>query len=274
MEEHMAYIVLSETRPFSYRDFLKFKLNDKEYGMKHGTFRNKMSKLIKSGIVEVSYHSSCGFYTLKGYKFGKPMTPNHTVVHNNPIYRILKDLPFEVQSIHDIRLKFKVSNIWNVLSVNPNFQMNSRSYDVVIPAWSKENAIVKVLTHRTDTVSVIIGCSSEPIPLNANGIIRFFTLLARVEEKLQNTIDNSRGNSNVQSIPEYKSWTITMWHFGRDSLVEYTNNRSSITVETAQHILTRLYVKDFDGKKRPRIEKQERPMKTVLEAIEEKLVTG
>jgi hypothetical protein len=50
-----------------------------------------------------------------------------------------------------------------------------------------------------------------------------------------------------------------MWHFGRDSLVEYTNDKSSITVETAQHILTRLYVKEFKGKNKIRIEKQEYP---------------
>ena len=27
-------------------------------------------------------------------------------------------------------------------------------------------------------------------------------------------------------IPEYKSWIITMWHFGRDALVEYNGENS------------------------------------------------
>lgn len=276
MEENMAYIVLSERRPFCYRDFLKFNVNNKEYGMKHGTFRNKISKLMKNGKVELSYYSSCAFYTLIGYKFGKSMTPNPTMIHNNPIYRILKDLPFDVQSIHDIRLKFKVPNIWNVLSANSDFRIHPRSGDIAITSWSKDNAIVKVLIHKTDTVSVIIGCSLKPIPLDANGIIRFFTLLTRVEEKLLTIILNSQRYPKMDStsIPEYKSWIITMWHFGRDSLVEYTNAKSSITVETAQHILTRLYVKEFNGKNKIRIEKQEYPRKTVLEAIEEKLVNG
>jgi hypothetical protein len=141
MEENMAYIVLSERRPFCYRDFLKFNVNNKEYGMKHGTFRNKISKLVKNGKVELSYYSSCAFYTLTGYTFRKSMTPYPTMVHNNPIYRILKDLPFDVQSIHDIRLKFKVPNIWNVISANSDFHIHPRSGDIAITSWSKDNAI-------------------------------------------------------------------------------------------------------------------------------------
>ncbi|HKQ21418.1 MAG TPA: hypothetical protein VJS91_05225, partial [Nitrososphaeraceae archaeon] len=112
MQEHMAYIVLSEGRPFSYRDFLKFKVNDNEHTMDHGTFRNKISKLKKAGNVELCYYSSCAFYTLKGHKFGKPMTPDRMGVHNSPLYKMLQDLPFDKQSIHDIRLTLEVPNIW------------------------------------------------------------------------------------------------------------------------------------------------------------------
>src|SRR4030095_11847153 len=101
MEEYMAYIVLSERRPFCYRDFLKFEVNGKEYDMAHGTFRNKISKLKKRGRVELSYYSSCAFYSLEGYKFGKPMTTDHAVVQNNPLYKMFRDLPFDKQSIHD-----------------------------------------------------------------------------------------------------------------------------------------------------------------------------
>ena len=273
MEEYIAYIVLSERRPFCYRDFLKFEVNDIGYNMVHGTFRNKISKLKKCGKVELSYYSSCAFYTLKGHKFGKPMTSDHTVVHNSPFYRMLQDLPFDKQCIHDIRLRFKVTNVWKVLSINSDFHTHRTSKDIAIPSWSRDNAIVRVMIHKTDTVSVIIGCSLLPIPLDADGIIRFFNLLVRVEEKLQTILDNSLINSNEKnySIPEYKSWVVTMWHFGRDSLVEYTNEKSCITIGTAQHMLTRLYVKDFNGRNRIRIERQEYPRKTILDAIEEKL---
>jgi len=80
MEEHMAYIVLSLDRPFSFKDFLSFKAGqtEKEHRITHGTFRNKISKFRKAGIVESSFYSGCAFYTLKGHPFTKAMTPDHT----------------------------------------------------------------------------------------------------------------------------------------------------------------------------------------------------
>ena len=46
------------------------------------TFRNKISKMNKNGIVELDYYSHIAFYTLKGYKSGKfPITHDHTGVY-------------------------------------------------------------------------------------------------------------------------------------------------------------------------------------------------
>jgi len=242
--------------------------------MSHGTFRNKISKLIKDGIVELSYYSTCAFYTLKGQKFGKSMTHNHTMVHNDPVYRMLQEIPFEKQSIHDIRLGFKVPKIWQIFSVDPNFHRNKRSQDITIPTWNKNNALIRTVIHKTDAVSVIIGCSLKPIPLDANGIINFFNLLVRVEEKLQSILANSglvNDDKKYISIPEYREWIVTMWHFGRDATVEYMGERFCISVEKLQHVLTRIYVKDFNGKNRIRVERQEYPKKTIIDAIEEKL---
>ncbi len=56
MQEHIAFIVLSLNRPFSYLDFTKFEVNGQIYTMKHGTFRNKITKLMKKGEVEVYRH--------------------------------------------------------------------------------------------------------------------------------------------------------------------------------------------------------------------------
>ena len=53
----MAFIVFHEKRPFSYKDFLKFEVDGNIYGRKHGTFRNKITKLRKKGEVERLYCS-------------------------------------------------------------------------------------------------------------------------------------------------------------------------------------------------------------------------
>jgi hypothetical protein len=62
-----------------------------------------------------------------------------------------------------------------------------------------------------------------------------------------------------------------MWHFGRDSLQEYTREKFSITVENAQHVLTRVYSKDFGRDTKVRDEIQEYPRMAVADAIKQKL---
>jgi hypothetical protein len=269
--EQMAWIVLKEGRSFTYGDFKTLTINGQEIPVAYGTYRNIVSKFKKEGKIELDCRSSIAFYTLKGYKFGNPITPNHTVVHTDPLYKMLQNLPFDKQTIHDIRFKFEVPNISKILAVNPDFHKNKRSKDIMIPSWSKENAIIKIIIHQTDVVSVIIGCSLLPIPLDVNGIIRFFTLLIWAQTKLEALLNANGPYGKHIILPDYKQWKITMWHFGRDALIEYSGDKFSITVEQAEHILARIYVKSINGKNRIRIERQDYPKKNVLDAIEEKL---
>lgn len=266
----MAYIVFSEHRNFSYFDFLHFDVDGKEHGIKHGTFRNKILNLKRDDKIELDYKSNVAFYTLKGHKFGKVITPYHTVVKSDPIYKMFRNLPLDKQCIHDIRLKFKIPGIWRKLSNHESFNKTKRNHDIVIPAWTRDNTIIKSFIHKNDTVSLILGCTLLPIPLDHNGTIRFLTLLVRVEERLQNILDNaSMTNSELtRSVPEFKKWIITMWHFGRDSINEYTGEKFSTTIENAQHILTRIYSKEFNGRIKIRFERQEYPHKSVEEIIE------
>lgn len=278
MWKYIEYLVNSEHRPFCFKDFLKFSVGGISYKMVHGTFRNKISKLIKEGKIEVCFHDYLSFYTIKGIKFSRRMTSNHTVVnhHSNPFYRMLQELPLDKQSIHDIHLKFKVPYIWKMLSLNSELTINERSKDILIPYWRKNNAIIRTTIHKSDTVSVVIGCTLEPIPLDFNGIITFFNLLVGVEDKLQTILDSSiplNCDSKCNSIPEYKSWTVTMWHFGRDSLTEYTGKQFSITVNEAQESLTRTYVKQINGKRKIRLECHESPQEP-LEQVVRKRVFG
>jgi DNA-binding transcriptional ArsR family regulator len=66
---HMHYLVHDERRPFSYLDFLKFEVDGHEFKMTHGTFRNNISRLVREGLIEISYRSNITFYTLRGVKF-------------------------------------------------------------------------------------------------------------------------------------------------------------------------------------------------------------
>jgi hypothetical protein len=241
--EHMAYIVLVEKRPFSFKDFLSFEVNGKEYNMEHGTFRNKISKLNRNGTVELVYNSHIAFYTLKGYKSGKfPITRDHTggttsynssgssssstsiTNHHNHrsgngyLYETIMNLPLEHNSIHDIRLIFKAKGIWSMLSNhynnnnNPNLElsMNIHSKDILSPTWKFNNDIlIRVTVHKTDTVSIIVACTLRPIPITDDGISKFTEVLTRTEERISNMIKNIQDDHNNKNNDSLKSENTT-----------------------------------------------------------------
>ena len=129
------YIV--EHKPFSYKDFRYFEVNQKPYKMTHGTFRNKISKMIQNNEVEVYTKSNPNFYTLKGCRFdnGKLMTSNHTEVINtqklihHPIYQIIEGTPFGERAIHDLHLTFKTQGIYNALLNNQELKKEINSHN-------------------------------------------------------------------------------------------------------------------------------------------------
>jgi hypothetical protein len=120
MKVHINRIVRVERMPFCFRDFLDFEVNGERYIMTHGTFRNKISKLVKEGCVQFEYRSDIAFYSLKGVHFAKPkleMTDNHAVVPSLSLpsslssYNFIENLPPDKYAVHDIRLKFRLENI-------------------------------------------------------------------------------------------------------------------------------------------------------------------
>lgn len=289
---HMHYLIYEEQRPFSYLDFLKFEVDGLKFKMTHGTLRNNISSLMKEGLVEVSYKSHITFYTLRGVKFGKAsrlaMTDNHMLVTpnttkqlgSNPVYRIIKDLPLETNSVHDIRLKFHVPDIYSHMIVSTHswlygYITNPISKDISLRVWQIENLDVKVVIHKTDTVSVIVGCSYNPIAVDIAGIIHLTNALAVVRERLSTLVSRqciSNSSSNITTIPDYMEWIVTMWHFGADSSAEYAGERFSATWGIAQDALIRVYSKTMkDRKTRIRLERQEYPRTTLALALEQKI---
>ena len=288
MQEHMACLVFSEKRPFCYQDFFDFEVDGKIYGMKHGTFRNKIARLMKAGEVEFQYNSGCAFYSIMGHKFGKSMTLNPAVVKNfnsNKFYKFLQNVPLNQRSVHNVRLKFKVSNsnsnsdIWQLVSSLksesgiPTYTMNETNYAIHIPGFWRDNVKVRIFIQKTNTVEVIFGCSLCPIRLDYNGTIKFFTLLARTEEKLNNIIENCYlVNSSIERsnfiVPNYLSWIVTRIEVGRDGLTTCSRETFNFTTKDIKDVFVVAYSKDFaNKKKKARLEKHLFLNKTVGELL-------
>jgi hypothetical protein len=194
MQQQMAYIVFVEHTNFCRDNFLRFEWEGKEYKPKYRTINNKFSEFTKKGIIELDVKGNPSFYTLKGHKFGrKSMTLTHTggnlaLSSNHPLYTMLKNQIFGKEGIHNLRLRLEVPDIYNIVSTSiRRFTINPVSKDIQVPYPNKDNAQLILRLHKTDTVSVTVGCSVNPISLDYsdNGIPRLFTILARCEGFLQ-----------------------------------------------------------------------------------------
>jgi hypothetical protein len=176
------------------------------------------------------------------------------------------NLPFDWTALHDIRLRFRVDGIWNISSIySENYQrFHPISKDILFNIFRIDDLIIRVTIHRTDTISIIIGCSSSPVAVDTDGILRLTNALRTVRESLINLIIDSGQllqNSNLV-IPSVMSWIITMWHFGADASITYKGEKFFASWKVGQNALLAVYSKEWKRKgkraeKRIRIGRQE-----------------
>jgi len=270
MRKHMESIIANEHRSFSHLDFDRFSVDGHEYHMAHGTFRNKISVLIRRGEAEPVSYSPQGFYTIKGIRFEERMTANHTGVtlssnrylKNHPLYRLTQNVPFEQSALHDIRLRFTAKSIWAILSTSNAIDPVSK--DIRLINQEINGLEIKVTVHHTDTVSVVIGCSYAPVAADVAGVIRLSNALTLVGERLARIAGTS--------IPNHMDWIVTMWHFGADASVEYKGEMFHASWKVVQNAVIALYSKEWkDGRRRIRAERQEYPNGLLAEVLEVKL---
>jgi hypothetical protein len=79
---------------------------------------------------------------------------------------LIDSLPADKYALHDIRFRFRVNNIWTVISTNhPELRPNAVSKDISLEPLETHNLTIKTTIHHTDTVSVIVACPHVPSPL-------------------------------------------------------------------------------------------------------------
>lgn len=286
---HMYRINSIEGRPTSFIDFKVFEGCGRKFAVAHGTFRNKISKWIKQGIVRLVFNSKIGFYALTEIVLpsDKMMTGNGTVVSSvtnvipvtarmtaKELLGYLKSLDSKGDSIHDIHTKFTVPDIYTIFSANPVYAklINPISKDIKLEIETIDDLRVCTTIHRTDTVTVSVACSRFPIKLNEEGITRLSCALTRIEERLSRKLDECgialEGGYERIPIPRNERWQVTLWHFGKDKFLnEFPSKGYALTWGHGREVL-RCYLKT---KNVERMERQESPNKTMREAISEKI---
>ncbi|MGA9842469.1 MAG: hypothetical protein WBQ25_09155 [Nitrososphaeraceae archaeon] len=286
LHKRMSNIVKMDSRPFSYMDFVPcFEVDGKVFEIAKGTFKNIVSEMVKRGELEVVCYSPQGFYTLKGVTVAKPLNVDHIGVHlsdqlkyikNDPFYRSVMNLPFGQKSLHNIRLRFEAGGIWStLLTSKSNLSVQSKSKDISLPVVSINNLRIRIRVHRTDIVSIIIGCSNSPVAVDVAGVTRLSNALARIREILEKTLlqDGETSENTVRIvIPNHRNWLVTMWHFGADALADYSGNENHRRWGKAEVILITIYTKEWENsKRRIRWDCQEYPKKSLIDALQEKM---
>ncbi len=171
-------------------------------------------------------------------------------------------------AIHNIRLRFYVKGLWSILSSSSSDLIHNKDQknnkDITLNDIDLKDHVIKTTVHRTDTVSVIVACSDNPIPIDIIGLAKLTSGLTRVEERLNRllidyyTSLNSSGNiSNTKKslphvkylIPSHMSWIVNMWHFGHDSLTGYSGEKFEIPWEDGLKLF-RIYSKEIPNRKK------------------------
>jgi hypothetical protein len=179
-------------------------------------------------------------------------------------------MPFGKRSIHDIHLSFESKGLWSFFADIEYYKqrINSENQSISFGYYKIEQYLtIRVKVQNTDTVTVIVKCSDTPIILDYDGIIRLTEALPRIEERLSAVINDSNNktfnaefNSSEIKIPNKDDWKIVLWHFNRDSLVEYSGEKFHCSWKEAKNLFLRIYSKELKiNRKIVRLEIQENP---------------
>lgn len=236
-----------------------------DYTMSKTNFRQKIHELRE--IIECIVPGRPCYYHLKDIEYtGKKY--DHITLRGMEVgkkmQRQLESLYKQPPAIHDIKLTFQCSELYNYF-VNTRKQINPHNKGISYPMIRLNDHMVARVTVYPKTTVVDIGCTYKPIIYDPRGSLELVRILEKVRTGLE--LD---GDAIVKTIPNPLDWTITQYHFNRDSAEEFSGPRFHITVDEFAVGFVRHYSKRFqDGKTRIRSEKIVSPNRIVKEEIEQ-----
>src|SRR4051794_16169019 len=191
---------------------------------------------------------------------------SHLSSKQRTFLQCLREIPMDKPAIHDIRLSFSFNHLWSILATSSpssplikNIDTHSNK-DITLYDIDLGDHVVKTTVHNTNTVSVIVACTVNPIPIDMFGLVKLSSSLARVEDRLQLLV-NEYNEASIQSgrqllslklnskIPNHMSWTVKMWHFGQDALTSYSDQKFDMSWEDSLNVFHHIYSKEYGNKK-------------------------
>lgn len=200
-------------------------------------------------------------------------------IKKHPIYKLIQYIPFGKRSIHDLHLIFESDGLWKYLSTIEYYKqkINKQTKAISFGYFQLEKYLaISVKVQKTDTVNVTIRCSTNPVILDPDGIMRLTEALTRVEERLwailndpRNKTYNKEYNQSKVKISNKDDWKVVLWHFSRDSLTEYSGEKFHCSWKVAKNLFIRVYSKELKLKTIVRKEIQENPDMMLKQLLQE-----
>lgn len=243
--EKAIRINIEEDRPFAYYDFT----------LKPNYFRQMVYRL--KNFIDIAYKSNPCSYRVKGTPWRKKIPPVTHRATGEWMIPILKDLKEQPPKLHDIKIKFR-SNIHKFLiefgaKANPTNKL-------VLKKIPLDQYIYAKVSAYPETVQVDLACTNKPILYDIAGVIHLSFLLGQMYEKLQDFCYYRA------SIPPFREWIVTHFHYGKDGTESYSGPRFHQTYEELATGLVRFYSKKMpDGSVIPRLEQTQTQKRSLEE---------
>jgi hypothetical protein len=169
-------------------------------------------------------------------------------------------------------LSFQVKGLYTLLASTGIYEVQPVSKDLSFGSfnWSKYRSL-KIVVHRTDSVSFYLSCSNCPVESSPEGFASMAAFLGGVRKELLKVVQSLNLILNEDSLPEVDDWIVKKWHFGRDSAQEFAGERFNLTFKMWCGILARIYIHHQDRTQKIRMEIIQAPNKPLRQVVAEKL---
>ena len=111
-------------------------------------------------------HTESGTHTSAGAVAGTHLSPKQRT-----FLQCLREIPMDKPAIHDIRLSFPFKHLWSILSGRSSSSSLIKNIDahnnkdITLRDIDLGDHVVKTTVHNTSTVSVIVACTLNTIPI-------------------------------------------------------------------------------------------------------------
>jgi hypothetical protein len=264
--------------------------------MSHGTFRNKIAKLVKIGEVEPYIFSGQRYYIVKGVGFrkskrfhhpsgvpsklslssdislgvdltGKNDELNHTMIQTLLGY-VLPVLPASSFYIHNFHFHLNISSeIYRQISIEKiGNKNNGKQYSTMIG-----KARITYTFYPKGTVNVEVKCSDKPFRVETandyNNLLLFFNSL---RETLSQYLRDTQ-NIMTAIISVIEDWYLTEYDINKDIKLDHSLHIAVVKIQIKYHLhLFRIYIKSIGKSKFCRIEENRKQNnKNPIETINE-----